>query len=312
MAELNGSKQNDIKTQGFIFEIERFAINDGPGIRTLVFLMGCPLHCFWCANPESQTFGQKLMVWKNRCIGCKACIKKCPASALSWNNGVVVDRSRCDFCGECTEVCNSNALTLVGKRMSADDVFEQVDKDADFYEKSGGGVTFSGGEPFAQPEFLLELGKKAKERGYHVCVETTGYVRWDVMREIIPYIDLFLYDFKHMDSGTHQNYTGVGNELILENYKRLLEYGKKTVVRFPVIPGINDTDENISQLIGFLQKHNPCCQVDILPYHALGVSKYERLGMDYRLKEIEPPSKERIEELRLRFEKSGFRVVVGG
>jgi pyruvate formate lyase activating enzyme len=312
MTELNSNKASAKKTQGFVFEIERFAINDGPGIRTLVFLMGCPLHCLWCANPESQASGQKLMVWKNRCIGCRKCIEECPVSALSWDSGVVVNRSRCDLCGECTEVCNSNALTLVGKKMSAEDVFEQIDKDVDFYKKSGGGVTFSGGEPFAQPGFLLELGRKAKERGYHVCVETTGYVKWDVMREMLPYIDLFLYDFKHMDSETHRKFTGVGNELILDNYKRLLEYSQKTVIRFPVIPGINDTDENIRQLTEFLQKHNPCCQVDLLPYHALGVSKYERLDLSYQLRDVEPPSKERIAQLRLRFEENGFQVVVGG
>ena len=305
-------KTDNEAIQGTVFEIERFAINDGPGIRTLIFLVGCPLKCIWCSNPESQKPDRKLMVWKNRCLGCKHCISQCETGALSWDNGIRLDRSKCNLCGKCTEVCNSNALTMVGALMSVAEVFAQVDKDATFYQSSGGGVTFSGGEAFAQPKFLLGLAKAAKARGYHTCVETTGYVAWDVLRDIMPYIDLFLYDFKQMDNQAHQKITGVSNELILSNYKRLVEYGKKTVARVPVIPDMTDSEENYQLLAEFLKKHNPCSRIDLLPYHRLGTSKYERLGTAYSLKNLLPPSAEKMEEIKAFFEGNGFNVLIGG
>ncbi len=297
---------------GYIFEIERFAIHDGPGIRTLVFLLGCPLKCLWCANPESQALERKLMIWNTRCIGCKECLNACPNGALSWDSGVRADRSACSLCGACSKACNSNAMTIVGERMDAAQVFAKVDKDAAFYRASGGGVTFSGGEPFAQPEFLLSLAKEAKKREYHTCIETTGCASWDAIREIMPYLDLFLYDFKQMDPAAHKRYTGVGNALILDNYKRLLEYGKKIVARFPVIPGYNDSNENVEAIASFLKTHSPCCRIDLLPYHTLGVSKYQRLNMPYKLEPTDMPSQERVAEIERFFSDNGFIVGTGG
>lgn len=308
----NKVNSNESDLQGNVFDIERFAINDGPGIRTIVFLTGCPLRCLWCANPESQKPDPKLMYWEKRCLGCKQCIKVCEPGALSWDNGIKLDRSKCTLCGKCAEACNSEALTIVGKKMSVTDVFKQVNKDAAFYEISDGGITFSGGEAFAQPRFLLALAKEAKVQGYHTCVETTGYVEWDILRDIMPYIDIFLYDIKCMDNELHKTITGVGNELILKNYLRLLEYGKKTVVRFPLIPTKTDSDDNILKIIEFVKNHNPCGRIDILPYHRLGISKYDRLGMAYNLVDILPPTAERTEEIRKLFEDNGFNVLVGG
>lgn len=299
--------------RGRIFEIERFAINDGPGIRTIVFMKGCPLQCQWCANPESQKPYTQLMYWINRCIGCKRCISRCPNRALSWDGSkIVIDRSKCVKCGTCAQACNSNALTTVGEEKTVEEVMKIVSRDERFYKKSGGGVTFSGGEMLAQAEFVTQLAKACKEKGYHTCVESCGFAPWDKIAMLMNYIDVFLYDFKCMDSARHKHFTGVPNEGILNNYKNLLKHGKTVVTRVPVIPGVNNNMENFQALADFLLEYNPGCRMDLLPYHSLGVSKYDRLSMDYKLRDLATPSEEEMEGYRRFFLDKGFYVTIGG
>jgi len=299
---------------GVVFEIERFAINDGPGIRTIVFLKGCPLSCKWCANPESREFENQLFFWDTKCIGCGRCVKQCPMAALTWHGRVLIDRDCCMLCGTCAETCYAEALEVVGHVMRADEVMAQVDRDARYYKESGGGVTFSGGEPFSQPEFLVSLASLAKERGYTTAVETSGYVPWETIERGLPLLDTFLFDLKCMDDATHRELTGVGNRLIQENFIRILEHapGVAVVVRVPVITGLNSDDENCKRIIRFLNKHHPGCRVDILPYHRLGVSKYSRLGWRYPCPGIQPPTARRMQEIQDMFTAEGYHVVIGG
>ncbi len=303
----------DKELRGRIFEIERFAINDGPGIRTVVFMKGCPLQCQWCANPESQKPYVQLMYWANRCIGCKRCISRCPNQALSWNGSqIVIDRDRCKKCGTCAQSCNSDALTTVGEEKTVAEVMKIVSRDEKFYKKSGGGITFSGGEMLAQAEFVTELAKACKAKGYHTCVESCGFAPWKKVAMLMDYIDVFLYDFKCMDSKRHKHFTGVGNEGILNNYLNLLKNKKTVVTRVPVIPGVNNYKENFESLRDFLLEHNPGCRIDLLPYHRLGISKYDRLNMDYQLRDLLAPSEEEMEQYRQFFLKEGFHVTIGG
>ena len=298
---------------GVVFEIERYAIHDGPGIRTVVFLKGCPLSCLWCANPESQIIEPELVYWKNKCLGCGHCIKSCPQNALSLtSDGICIDRDRCEACGSCTPACNAEALVLIGRKMKAAEILKEVLKDELFYRDSGGGVTFSGGEPFFQADFLKEAACLCKENDVHTCVETSGFVLWSEMRKVLPYIDLFLYDFKMMNPRKHEELTGVPNTMILDNFKRLVEYGKSIVVRVPVITGLNDQMENFSEMVEFLKAYVPGNRVDLLPYHRLGVSKYNRLNRDYALEELFPPPKDKIEAIRSLLTASGFDVKIGG
>jgi pyruvate formate lyase activating enzyme len=312
------SKEQNIRynsytnTDGIIFEIERFSVNDGPGIRTLVFLKGCPLRCLWCSNPESHSFLPQLVYWRSRCIGCKECIKVCPNKALLLGKeGIVINRSACITCGQCRNKCNSKALLIVGKRMTVAEVMHEVAKDRKFYEVSGGGVTFSGGEPMAQPAFLYSLVKVAKEEGYNVCIETCGFVPWQSIEPLLPFVDVFLYDIKAIDDETHIACTRSSNRQILDNFKRLSAL-KEIIVRFPVIPEYNDSSENIEQMICFLKRYHKGKRIDLLPYHRLGVSKYQRLGIEYRLKNVLPPSREKMQELREMFLKNGFIAEIGG
>ena len=299
--------------KGTVFEIERFAINDGPGIRSIVFLKGCPLRCKWCANPESQKPHAQLMYWASRCMGCRRCIGVCPNSALSWTDGrIVIDRDKCEVCGTCADVCNSEALTSIGRVMSVGEVMDVVSRDENFYTKSGGGITFSGGEVFSQTEFLGALARACKSRGYHTCIETSGYAAWESIAAVMEHIDMFLYDFKCMDNKRHEQFIGRGNGLIQDNYKKLVEQGKNVVARVPVIPGVNNDEENFRKLGEFLKKHNPGCRIDLLPYHRLGVTKYDRLDMGYDMAELEPPSKEEMGKHRGYLADMGFHVTIGG
>jgi pyruvate formate lyase activating enzyme len=300
-------------TSGTIFQIERFSIHDGPGIRSTVFLKGCPLNCWWCHNPESQRFDLELTYRESRCIKCWSCVSACPESAIKRSgDDLIFDRLRCNGRGECVRACQSQAREFVGRRTTVSEVIEEVEKDLAFYDESGGGVTFSGGEPFAQPEFLLELLKQCKAREIRTAVDTCGLTARKNMIRAAELADLFLYDLKLMDEAKHLRYTGASNRLILENLESLSALGSSVLVRVPLIPGINDDEENIGDLARFLAGLPLPPHVSLLPYHRAGVHKYAGLGRTYALSEIQEPSAERMAEVRNSLEMCGLGVTAGG
>ena len=250
-----------------IFDIQRNSYVDGPGIRTTVFFKGCNLRCAWCHNPESQSHKPQMLFYKNKCTGCGKCTEKCP-NALE----------KCELCGKCTIYCLHDAREICGKEYTVDAVLREIVKDKNFYETSGGGVTFSGGECMLQIDFLTEILKACKGNGIHTAVDTAGHVPYEQFERIIPYTDLFLYDVKCFDSEKHKQYTGVGNELILENLKRLLVADKPVWVRIPIIPTVNDTVEEIQRIKGCVCSGGAPEKIELLPYHAMGEHKYAALG----------------------------------
>jgi pyruvate formate lyase activating enzyme len=283
---------------GVIFDIKRFAVHDGPGIRTTVFFKGCPLRCLWCHNPESMKKERQIVFFQNKCIGCGECFKRCTSGALEATaDGRVYHRDKCTLCGTCVEYCYAEATVMQGKIISVREVIEEVRKDVPFYENSGGGMTLSGGEPTMQPEFCKAILKSAKEESMHTVLDTSGFVKWEIFREILEYVDLVLYDIKHMDPAKHKGYTGVSNELILSNLSKLDELNISIEVRMPIIPGINDSEDNLSDAAEFLSTLENVERIKLLPYHRLGEGKYERLDMEYKLKDIQSPDKARMEQL---------------
>jgi len=284
-------------TTGVIFNIQRYSIHDGPGIRTTVFLKGCSLNCWWCQNPESQLSRQEMIFWEDRCISCGACSTICPSNAIQIKNGIpVTEKEKCILCGKCTEKCPALAREMIGEKLTTEEVIKEIEKDLIFYEESGGGVTFSGGEPLGQSEFLDSLLICCQKKKIHTAVDTSGYISWEILNKIHSKVDLFLYDLKIMDSGRHKKHTGVFNELILENLKKLSLVHRNIFIRFPVIPGINDDSKNIKEMGVFLSSLN-IAQVNLLPYHYMGIDKYRRLGRTYHLAATQPPSEERLSEI---------------
>ncbi len=271
------------RISGIVFDIEKFAIHDGPGIRTAVFMKGCPLHCLWCHNPESQRYRQEIFFNPEKCVGCGWCFQNCPQGCHVAGEKHLFDRTNCLRCGRCAEKCPSDALEVVGKTMSPEEVIAEVLKDKVFYETSGGGVTFSGGEPMVQFEFLLAMLKRAKSEGLHVCIETCGYAPQERFAQILPYIDLFLYDIKASDPELHKRFTGVDNSLILENLRFIGGNGGKIVLRCPLIPGVNDDSEHLSRIAELAEEIEGVVEVNVEPYHPLGVGKHLRLGTESAL-----------------------------
>lgn len=297
---------------GIISEIERYAVKDGPGIRTVVFLKGCPLKCKWCSNPETQQTAYQLMYWQTRCIGCRQCISACPQQALAWSGtGVTVSRTKCSSCCRCTDICNSQALTMAGRRQTVEDVMDIIRKDKPYYHASGGGITFSGGECTSQPEFLISLAEACRLQDINTCIETCGYADWEIYERLLPFIDYFYYDLKLIDEEDHKTWTGVSNRKIKDNFCKLIAAGANLTVRIPCIPGISTTDKNIRDTIGFLREHAPGCHVSLLPYHRLGASKYGKLDMEYNLKELVPPSEEELNRIKKQFETDNFYITIG-
>ena len=312
--------------RGKIYDIQGFSVQDGPGIRTTVFLKGCPLRCPWCHSPESQQFYAQLSWMSLRCAGiekCGRCLGVCSKGAISpgilTQNAATredirlirLDRSLCDNCGDCATVCYQKALYVCGTDYTVDELLNRVCKDIPFYEHSGGGVTLSGGEPLAQPEFILQVLKRLKERSVHTAVDTTGYAEYAVIERILPYTDLFLLDLKHMDSEQHRIATGVGNELILENAKKIAEAGGKMQVRIPVIPDFNDSEENIRETGSFCRALGKAVTlVQLLPYHNLGVMKYHRIDDRRVVLQAEPPSDEKIRAIKELLETMSLPVTV--
>lgn len=281
--------------EGLIFDIQRFSIQDGPGIRTTIFMKGCPLRCIWCHNPESQCYKRELIFFSQRCKGCGACLKVCSENVHIFNPTRIVQFENCTLCGKCIKNCFYDALKIVGDWRTVDEVIEEVEKDRQFYLSSGGGVTISGGEPMMQPEYVLQLCKALKSNRYHVAIDTSGYCPWGVFEKILPYVDLILYDLKHMDSNIHQKLTGVSNELIIDNLSRLMAYGEKldTRIRFPLIPGYNDEDNNLNSISEYVLKFG-LRELDVIPYHPYGESKYTQLGRNYSLSKLHSPDEEYI------------------
>jgi len=305
---------NDM-TLGVICEIQKYAISDGPGIRTVVFIKGCPLMCKWCSNPETQNPFPEIYYNKEKCVFCQRCVSACGVQAIRSDVDkklVVTDRSKCKACGKCVAVCPAEARSLVGVYMTPEELVEEIKKDMIFYESSEGGVTLSGGEIFYSYEFALEVLKKCKEEFIDTAIETSGYVQWNIMEEMLPYVDHVLIDIKHMDPARHMYWTGVSNELILGNIEKIDATGKDYVIRVPLIPGVNDDDENLERLKGFAQKLMNLHEIHLLPYHTLGRSKYMYLERDYELNELKKHTTDEIKRIAALLETSGVRVIIGG
>jgi pyruvate formate lyase activating enzyme len=296
---------------GIIYDIQRFSLHDGPGIRTIIFFKGCPLRCKWCCNPESQMKNNQIMYIKNNCIDCRKCIQVCPTGAIDLENKKII-HTKCIACGKCVEVCYANALQMIGKEITVKEVFTEIQKDSVYYKHSNGGITLSGGEALSQPEFATELLKACKNAGYNTSIETTSFASLESINKVLEYVDLVLLDIKVMNSKLHKVYTGQSNDLILNNIKHIVDTGKEVIIRIPLIPSVNDTDENISKTINFIKELQLIKEVHILPYHRLGINKYDYLGYDYLLKHKLTPEEEHIESIKDMFEKEGFICKIGG
>lgn len=298
--------------EGMIFDIKKFAVHDGPGIRTTVFFKGCPLTCRWCHNPESIKADPQIVFFEQKCIACKKCFEACKTGALTLTEyGRKYDRVKCAVCGRCVETCYAEALVMQGRRITVEEAAMEIEKDRPFYENSNGGATFSGGEPMMQLQFLSALASECKRRHIHTALDTSGYARWESYLQVVDSIDLVLYDMKHMDPDKHKELTGVDNSLILANARRLDEHGKALWLRIPVVPGCNDTIENMRAAAEFFKGFQRLERVDFLPYHRLAESKYRRLGWHYSLEGTTAPPPERLEELRKPFDEVGIPVHVG-
>lgn len=295
--------------KGIIFNIQRFSIHDGPGIRTTVFMKGCPLKCQWCSNPESININQEIMVNDIKCIHCGKCKEICPEDAILSIDGTRrIDFSKCNFCMKCLKVCPTKTLECIGNFISVDELMREVKRDSLFYQNSGGGVTISGGEPLLQWEFTRNILKACKEEGLHTALDTCGYTSWETMQEVLKYTDLVLFDVKHMNNDLHLKGTGVSNILILENFEKIaLKF--KTWIRFPVIPGFNDSFKNVTE-IAYLASQFEVEKVSLLIYHEFGKPKYEKLGRNYPFQTTGKISEETLEEIKQVFVEKGVRVTL--
>ncbi|MFA4917290.1 MAG: glycyl-radical enzyme activating protein [Syntrophales bacterium] len=296
---------------GWVFNIQRYSIQDGPGIRTTVFLKGCPLTCLWCSNPESQELHPQLLHFETQCTKCHKCLEACPNGAIipGSNGEIVIDRKLCNACGVCVDACPSGAMVISGSLMTIDEVVAVVEKDSLFYRNSGGGVTFSGGEPTYQPAFLLGLLKSCQKKGFHTCLDTSACVQWEVFKKVLDYVDLVLFDVKHMSPDRHKELTGLDNQLILNNLRQIAKTGKEVIVRIPLMPDFNSSHENINAL-GDIMSQLSLKRVDLLPYHRLGMKKYEALGMEYKLTELRSFKKEEVEDIKGILENLGLKVEI--
>jgi len=297
---------------GVIFDIQRYSIHDGPGIRTTVFVKGCPIRCPWCANPESQRLAPEIEHFRDRCAHCLHCAGICPTTAITESDGEIrLDRDACNMCGRCSEECPADAMKVVGMKATVGEILLILEKDRLFYERSGGGITLSGGEPAAQPEFCAALLRACKSRGFHTAIQTTAHQTWELLYPIITNTDLVLLDIKIMDRALHAKVLGVPNDLILANAQRMVATNKATVViRVPVVPGYNGSIQELQGIVDFAS-HIGVREVHLLPYHRLGESKYYGLGRHYELAGQRPPTDSDCRELIKRLQKHDVVVSVG-
>lgn len=301
----------ETKPKGWIFDVKRFAVHDGPGIRTTVFLKGCSLRCVWCHNPEAISPRPEIFFYPDRCITCGSCVAACPTGSqlISRDAKRYFDRDSCIVSGECVEVCNSDALVMAGRLVTVEDVISQVREDVAFYGTSEGGVTLSGGEPLLQNEFSVELLIQCKAEGIHTAVDTCGQVPWRFFEKALPYTDMVLYDVKQISSNTHKMFTGVGNELIFENLRRVCDWGVDVEIRMPIIPTINDSQEDIEGAARLLASLDNISAVRILAYHSLAGSKYHSLGMQNVLPQVDSPDSEGMKQFASWIENYGLKVI---
>lgn len=306
------SSKKDLE-YGLVSKIQRYSIKDGPGIRTTVFLKGCSMECAWCCNPELINPHPEILKDQKICIHCGECFSNCPEDAIYEEaDEYVINRTLCTICGICVEVCPVGAYQTIGRLMSVHELTEELLKDRVFYEVSGGGVTFSGGEPTLQYRFVKEVAQEMKRNRIHVTLDTCGNVPWRHFQELLEVVDLVLFDIKLIDNDKHTRFTGTSNKVVKQNAEKLSGAGVSLNIRIPLLPGINDTMEEINQMMTFIEGLGSVKQVDILPYHKLGVGKYIMLGKEYLLESIEPPEREHLEKLRGLIEANGFKVTIGG
>jgi len=303
--------ETDSKPKGLIFDVMRFSVHDGPGIRTTVFFKGCPLECWWCHNPEGLSPEPEVVYVPDKCVLCGDCVAACPNHAIAWRDRPVRDPQVCKKCGDCAAVCPAEATQMIGRWIGVDELVARVSKDLVFFEESGGGVTFSGGEPFLQADFLEAALDACRARGIHTVVETCGVVNQKVLLRLSAKVDLFLYDVKMMDRAKHLKYTGAPNDSILANLAALAQHHNNIHVRFPVISEVNDADRDVAEMACFL-KSIKISRLDLLPYHAIGGDKYRRLNRAYRLEGMRAPAPEKIQAIAERFMRDGFVVRIGG
>lgn len=301
--------------RALIFDIERFAIHDGPGIRTLIFFKGCPLRCIWCCNPESQAEKIEILYSRQKCIGCGKCEDVCPANAIEHStiNVYTINHEKCLVnCSLCAQICPSKAKEACGRYMTVEEVIEEIKRDNIFY-REGGGITLSGGEPLIQAMFAKELLRRCKSIGLHTAIETCGYVPWENFEVVLSYTDLFYYDIKILDNEMHRKYTGVPNKIILSNLQKLSEKDSQVIIRVPLIPKINDSPENFQAIGAFIASlEGSIRELQILPYHSLGAPKYEKLGRKYELENIQPPDVESLERYSLILREYDIKTRIGG
>ena len=291
----------------FVFNIMRFATHDGPGIRTVVFFKGCPLSCWWCHNPESQSFLPDRLYFAERCRHCLECAAICPEHAISEVDGVVYTSAACTLCATCTTVCMAEARQIAGQRYTVEELIAEVEKDVVFFDESAGGVTLSGGEPLSQPVFVASFLAACQDRGISTTLETCGFAQPEVFQQAALQADFVLFDLKLIDPAKHLRYTGVSNDLILRNLEQLVAGRRPLTVRIPVIPGVNDSTEDIGGFVEYLSRLRPPA-IELLPYHRIGADKYRRLGLPYKLNDAPQPAAADLAPFRDALTRAGLNV----